>query len=268
MDQPSLLIDPDSLTSSPTSAAAAPSRARRRPDAPTPAQAPPVPPGSGFPTDPAGRAAWLLAGEASEVPRRFDALADVALAGELRALADARRAVDDAAASMSEAEAAIPDLERSLLREQNEATHAALGAAHTRVSIARDVLNLARRDVPNHEAHLAAARRALAVEMAAAAVAMVGGDTFRAAHVQPAAVRWWALVQQALAIRDDLRAALAAEGAKVAKVDALASLAGVASNVRGLDPYAIDVGLRDYLHEQARRGEDGLRDFLAALPTL
>lgn len=268
MDQPSLLIDPDSLTSSPTSAAAAPSRARRRPDAPAPAPTPPAPPGSGFPTDPAGRAAWLLAGEASEVPRRFDALADVALAGELRALADARRAVDDAAAGMAEAEAAIPDLERALLREQSEATHAALGAAHARVSIARDVLNLARRDVPTHEANLAAARWALAVEMAAAAAATVGGDTFLAAHVQPIAVRWWALAQQALTIRDDLRAALAAEVDKAAKVDSLASLAGVKSSVRGLDPYALDIRVRDYLREQAMRGEDGLRDFLNALPTL
>jgi len=268
MEQPSLLIDPDSLTSSPTSAAAPPSRARRRPDVPAPVQAPPAPPSSGFPTDPAGRAAWLMAGEASDMPRRLDALADVALAGELRALADARRAVDDAAASMSEAEAAIPDLERALLREQNEATHAALGAAHARVSIARDVLNLARRDVPNHEARLAAARKALAVEMATAAAATVGGATFHEAHVQPIAVRWWALVQQALAIRDDLRAALAAEGVRAAKIDTMAKLAGVRPDVRGLDPYTIDVGLRDYLHGQARRGEDGLRDFLAALPTM
>jgi len=71
--------------------------------------------------------------------------------------------------------------------------------------------------------------------MAAAAAATVGSDTFHAAHVQPAAVRWWALEQQALTIRDDLRAALAAEVDKAAKVAVLASLAGVRSNVRGLD---------------------------------
>lgn len=267
MEQPSL-IDPDTidaaaLTSSPTSAAAPPARARRRPDTPAAPAAPPTTPGGGLPTDMAGRAAWLMAGEASEMPARFDALVDLALAGELRALAEARRAVDDAAASMAEAEAAIPALERALLREQSQATHAALDAGRNRINFARDVLNLARREVPLCEERLEKARNALAASLAKFAASSVGGEAFVAGSVVPIAGRWWALMREATAIRDAMRAAVAAENAKVEKAIALARLAGVPPRGQGLDPYAVDVTMRDVIDGHARKDGGTLRDFLS-----